>query len=83
MALGELTYMIRFKTKDGRVIEKEVSLGERDLPMQDEIDRDTLQGLRRDLHKVDRAMLETRSAIEKEFLEEFASATEKDKKKEN
>ena len=83
MGSGKIIYKIIYEGDDGTVIKKEVNLGKRDLPVHDEIDRDTLQGLRRDLHKIDRAMIETRTVIEKEFLEELASATEKDKKKRN
>lgn len=84
MGKGKLTYTITYE-EDGKVYEKKVSLGERALPHHNEIDRDTLQGFRRDLFAIESAMIETRSEIEKEFLEDFVSLLEEEgesKKKE-
>ena len=61
-------YTIAVKDENGKVLSATKYEKECDIPTKDEIDRHTYNGLLRDVDKIEKAVIGTRTEAEKEFV---------------
>lgn len=61
-------YTISVKDENGNIISETRYSKECDIPTKDEIDRHTYMGLLKDVDKIEKAVIGTRTEAEKEFV---------------
>lgn len=61
-------YTIAVKDENGNIISETRYSKECDIPTKDEIDRHTYMGLLKDVDKIEKAVIGTRTEAEKEFV---------------
>lgn len=69
-------YTIAVKDESGNVISETKYSKECDIPTKDEIDRHTYNGLLKDVDKIEKALIGTRTEAEKEAMASFLKETE-------
>lgn len=76
-------YTIAVKDECGNVISETKYSKECDIPTKDEIDRHTYNGLLKDVDKIEKALIGTRTEAEKEAMASFLKETETKKNSKN
>ena len=73
-------YTIAVKDENGKVLSATKYEKECDIPTKDEIDRHTYNGLLRDVDKIEKAVIGTRTEAEKEFVQSILKENDEIKK---
>lgn len=73
-------YTIAVKDENGSIISETKYSKECDIPTKDEIDRHTYNGLLRDVDKIEKAVIGTRTEAEKEFVASILKENDEIKK---
>lgn len=79
--MRKVEYTIAVKDENGKVLSETKYEKECDIPLKDEIDRHTYVGLRKDVDKIEKALIGTRTEAEKAAVD--ALLREEDEIKKN
>ena len=74
-------YTIAIKDENGNILSETKYSKKCDIPLKEEIDRHTYDGLRGDLDKLEKAVIGTRTGAEKEFVTSILQEDNEIKKK--
>ncbi len=74
-------YTIAIKDENGNILSETKYSKECDIPLKDEIDRHTYEGLLNDVDKLEKAVIGTRTEAEKEFVASILQEDDEIKKK--
>ena len=66
--MRKVKYTIEIEDESGKTLSRTEYSKECDIPLKDEIDRHTYNGLLKDVDKIEKAVIGTRSEAEKEFM---------------
>ncbi len=66
--MRKVEYTIAVKDENGKILSETKYEKECDIPLKDEIDRHTYNGLMSDIDKLEKAVIGTRTEAEKEFM---------------
>lgn len=66
--MRKVRYTIEIEDENGKILSETKYEKECDIPLKDEIDRHTYKGLMRDIDKLEKAVIGTRTEAEKEFM---------------
>jgi hypothetical protein len=79
--MRKVKYTIEIEDENGNTLSRTEYSKECDIPLKDEIDRHTYDGLRDDLDKLEKAVIGTRTGAEKEFVTSILQEDNEIKKK--
>jgi hypothetical protein len=74
-------YTIAIKDENGNILSETKYSKECDIPLKNEVDRHTYEGLLNDVDKLEKAVIGTRSEAEKEFVASILQEDDEIKKK--
>ena len=81
--MRKVKYTIEIEDENGKVLSATKYEKECDIPTKDEIDRHTYIGLLKDVDKIEKAVIGTRTEAEKEFVASILNEGDKIKKNSN
>ena len=79
--MRKVKYTIEIEDESGKTLSRTEYSKECDIPLKDEIDRHTYNGLLKDVDKIEKAVIGTRSEAEKEFMTSILLENDEIKKK--
>ena len=81
--MRKVKYTIEIEDESGKTLSRTEYSKECDIPLKDEIDRHTYIGLLKDVDKIEKAVIGTRTEAEKEFVASILNEGDKIKKNSN